>query len=65
MDRGRLVSAVPTARIPTADRAETAVHATLKVFGERLAGGETKDLAAQLPTPFPASSSTDPGPGGT
>ncbi len=53
MDQAQLVSAVKdTARIPTHDAAEQAVHATLKVFGERLAGGETKDLASQLPPAF-------------
>ena len=53
MDQGQLVSAVQdTARIPTHDAAEQAVHATLRVLGERLAGGETKDLASQLPPAF-------------
>lgn len=33
-----------------ADHATAATHATLAVLGERLAGGEPKDLAAQLPT---------------
>ena len=53
MDQAQLVSAVQdTARIPTHDAAEQAVHATLRVLGERLAGGETKDLASQLPPAF-------------
>jgi uncharacterized protein (DUF2267 family) len=48
-----IVSAVQdTARIPTHDAAEQAVHATLRAFGERLAAGETKDLASQLPPEF-------------
>lgn len=33
-----------------ADHAAAATHATLAVLGERLAGGEPKDLAAQLPS---------------
>jgi uncharacterized protein (DUF2267 family) len=33
-------------------QAEQAIHATLTVLGERLAGGETKDLASQLPATF-------------
>jgi uncharacterized protein (DUF2267 family) len=32
-----------------ADHATAATHATLAVLGERLAGGEPKDLAGQLP----------------
>jgi uncharacterized protein (DUF2267 family) len=45
-----IVAAVQeTARIHTREEAEAAVRATLRVFGERLAGGETRDLAAQLP----------------
>jgi uncharacterized protein (DUF2267 family) len=53
MDQGQLVSAVQdTARIPTHDAAEQAVHATLRALGERLSGGETKDLASQLPPAF-------------
>ncbi|MFL5626313.1 MAG: DUF2267 domain-containing protein [Ktedonobacteraceae bacterium] len=31
------------------EEAEKAIHATLQTLGERLAGGETKDLASQLP----------------
>jgi uncharacterized protein (DUF2267 family) len=31
------------------EEAEQATHATLWTLGERLAGGETKDLASQLP----------------
>lgn len=32
--------------------AERATWATLKTLGERLAGGEAKDLASQLPSPL-------------
>jgi uncharacterized protein (DUF2267 family) len=53
MDRSELVSAVQrSAGIATHEAAEEAVHATLRVLGERLSGGETKDLAAQLPAAF-------------
>ena len=34
-----------------ADRARQAVEAVLETFGERIAGGEAKDLAMQLPEP--------------
>lgn len=45
-----IVAAVQeTGRISTRDEAETAVRATLRVLGERLAGGETRNLASQLP----------------
>jgi uncharacterized protein (DUF2267 family) len=53
MDQSELVSAVQRgAGIATHEAAEEAVHATLRVLGERLSGGETKDLAAQLPATF-------------
>ena len=53
MDQSQIVSAVQdTARIPTHDEAEMAVHATLRALGERLGGGETKDIASQLPPAF-------------
>jgi uncharacterized protein (DUF2267 family) len=53
MDQGEFVSAVQrTAGVHTPDEAEAAVHATLRVLGERISGGETKDLAAQLPGAF-------------
>lgn len=55
MNKAQLVSAVQnTARIPNHHEAEQAVHATLRVLGQRLAGGETKDLASQLPPDFAA-----------
>ena len=38
-----------TAQIPTSEEAEAAVRATLHVFGERLSGGETRELAARVP----------------
>jgi uncharacterized protein (DUF2267 family) len=45
-----IVAAVQeTARIPTREESETAVRATLRALGQRLAGGETRNLAAQLP----------------
>lgn len=44
------VSAVQqSARIASHEQAEQAVRATLAVLGQRLAGGEGSDLAAQLP----------------
>ena len=50
MKKPEIVAAVQeTARISTREEAETAVRATLRVFGERLAGGQTSNLAAQLP----------------
>lgn len=52
MDREQLVSAVKDTTGLSGEQADQAVHATLKVLGERLAGGETKDLAAQLPPAF-------------
>ena len=38
------------ADLNTRDEAILATQATLEALGERLAGGEPKDLAAQLPT---------------
>ena len=38
------------ANLDSREEAERATHATLETLGERLAGGEAKDLAAQLPT---------------
>lgn len=50
MQQNQFISAVQdTARISTQQDAEVAVRATLRVLGERLKGGETRDLAAQLP----------------
>jgi uncharacterized protein (DUF2267 family) len=37
------------ASLPSRQQAIEATHATLSVLGERLFGGERKDLAAQLP----------------
>ena len=37
------------ARLPSRGDAEHATHVTLETLGERLAGGEPKDLASQLP----------------
>ena len=37
------------ALLDTREEAEQATRATLQTLGERLAGGETKDLASQLP----------------
>lgn len=37
------------ARLPSRGDAEVATRATLETLGERLAGGEVKDLASQLP----------------
>lgn len=37
------------ARLPSRGDAERATRATLETLGERLAGGEPKDLASQLP----------------
>ena len=50
MQETQILSAVQdTAKIPDHEHAREAVRATLHVLGQRLAGGETKDLAAQLP----------------
>ena len=53
MDLQQMLSAVQdTAGVTSQQEAERAATATLKALGERLAGGETKDLAAQLPPPL-------------
>jgi uncharacterized protein (DUF2267 family) len=53
MNKEELVSAVrSTAGIDTVEHGEAAIRATLRVLGQRLSGGETKDLAAQLPPAF-------------
>jgi uncharacterized protein (DUF2267 family) len=44
-----VAAAQQTAQIGTREEAEAAVRATLRALGERLVGGETRDLAAQLP----------------
>ena len=50
MKEHEIVSAVrATTGIPDAIKSEKAVRATLEVLGTRLAGGESGDLAAQLP----------------
>jgi uncharacterized protein (DUF2267 family) len=50
MQENQLLSAVrDTARLHDQDQARDAVRATLGVLGQRLAGGEPHDLAAQLP----------------
>jgi uncharacterized protein (DUF2267 family) len=49
MQEHEFVSAVRESTGLDAAGAERAVRATLAVLGQRLAGGETKDLAAQLP----------------
>jgi uncharacterized protein (DUF2267 family) len=55
MKQDELVSAIRvTGRIGTPGQAETAVRATLTVLGERISGGETRSLAAQLPAAFAA-----------
>jgi len=53
MKQEEIVSAIrETGGFESPQQAESAVRATLKVLGERIAGGETKDLAAQLPPAF-------------
>lgn len=50
MKEHEIVSAVrKTTEFSNPEDAERAVRATLAVLGERLAGGETSDLASQLP----------------
>jgi uncharacterized protein (DUF2267 family) len=50
MNRGELIHEVQRrGDFVSVDDAEAACTATLSVLGERLAGGEAKDLAAQLP----------------
>ncbi|MFF0525077.1 DUF2267 domain-containing protein [Actinomadura nitritigenes] len=63
MKEHEMVSAVrETGRIDTTDHAERAIDATLAVLGERLAGGQSRDLAAQLP-PALAEALPEEGPG--
>lgn len=53
MQESQLVSAVrQSTTLPDNDSARTAVRATLAVLGQRVAGGESRDLAAQLPDPL-------------
>jgi len=53
MKQDELVSAIrTTGGFESARQAERAVRATLAVLGERISGGETRDLAAQLPAAF-------------
>lgn len=53
MDLQQLLAAVrDTAGVSSQQEAEQAAMATLKALGERISGGETKDLAAQLPAPL-------------
>ncbi|MCP2164074.1 DUF2267 domain-containing protein [Goodfellowiella coeruleoviolacea] len=55
MKTDEIVSAVQqSAGIDTPEHARRAVHATINVLGHRLFGGETKDLASQLPDEFAA-----------
>lgn len=50
MQQHEFVSAVKESlALPDNQSAERAVRATLSVLGQRLAGGEAKDLASQLP----------------
>lgn len=50
MQETQIINAVQeSAHIASREKAEAAVRATLRVLGQRLAGGETRDLAAQLP----------------
>ncbi|ONH30310.1 hypothetical protein BL253_14255 [Pseudofrankia asymbiotica] len=53
MKQDELVSAIRvTGGFESARQAEMAVRATLTVLGERISGGETRNLAAQLPAAF-------------
>jgi uncharacterized protein (DUF2267 family) len=47
-----LISIIEREAHLTHEQAERALHATLKTLGERLSGGEARDLAAELPDPF-------------
>lgn len=59
----RLIASVrETAGIATTEESESAVRATLRTLGERLVGGETRDLASQLP-PALARELPEEGPG--
>ena len=50
MQEHEFVSAVKESlELPDNEAAATAIRSTLAVLGQRLAGGETKDLASQLP----------------
>lgn len=65
MNRGEIIHEVQRrGDFVDADAAEDAVLATLSVLGERLKGGESKDLAAQLPPELADALPTD-GPGET
>lgn len=51
MNRGEILHELRRrGEFDSADDAENALVATLSVLGERLAGGETRDLGAQLPS---------------
>lgn len=53
MNRGELIHEVQQrGDVPDAVAAEDAVLATLAALGERLEGGEARDLAAQLPAEY-------------
>ncbi|MDT3442345.1 MULTISPECIES: DUF2267 domain-containing protein [unclassified Pseudofrankia] len=53
MKQDQLVSAIRvTGGFESARQAETAMRATLTVLGERISGGETRNLASQLPAAF-------------
>lgn len=52
MNQAQLISAVSKSTGLSNVQAERAIHATLTVLGERLAGGRTKDLALRLPARF-------------
>ncbi|OHV32434.1 MULTISPECIES: DUF2267 domain-containing protein [Pseudofrankia] len=53
MKQDQLVSAIRvTGGFESARQAEMAMRATLTVLGERISGGETRSLAAQLPAAF-------------
>ncbi|MFL5841008.1 MAG: DUF2267 domain-containing protein [Thermoleophilaceae bacterium] len=50
--RPDLISIIEREGRLTHEQAERALHATLKTLGERLSGGEARDLAEELPDPF-------------
>lgn len=63
MQEHEFVAAVQASTgLPDPESARRAVRATLGVLGQRLAGGEAKDLAAQLPAGLKEQFPTD-GPG--
>jgi uncharacterized protein (DUF2267 family) len=52
MNRAEFIDSVATRCGISSAQAESLIHATLQTLGERLTGGEARDLAEQLPREF-------------